>query len=408
MMKNIMTKLGIIREGKTPPDKRVPLTPKQCRELLDTYSNLEIYVQPSPIRAFPDSAYEAEGIELREDLSNCDLLIGVKEVPLNMLISNKKYMFFSHTFKGQPYNRNLLRAILEKKITLIDYEVLTTSSGKRLLGFGRYAGVVGCYNAMLAVGKKYGFYDLKSAHQCHSRKEVEEELKKVNLPASFKIVMTGTGRVANGALEIMDLLPIQKVSPEEYLKGKFDKPVYTQLSSSDYVKPKDGSEFVKSDFYNDPSNYESNFMRFARESDLFVTCHYWDQDAPDLFSREDAKDSLFRIKVVADISCDIDGPVGSTLRASTIADPFYGYDPATESETDFMNPRAIGVMAVDNLPCELPKDASEDFGREFIKNIIPELLDEKESEIIQRATQTTPEGELTEDYQYLSDYVAGK
>src|SRR5690606_25795882 len=217
MMKNIMTKLGIIREGKTPPDKRVPLTPKQCRELLDTYSNLEIYVQPSPIRAFPDSAYEAEGIELREDLSNCDLLIGVKEVPLNMLISNKKYMFFSHTFKGQPYNRNLLRAILEKKITLIDYEVLTTSSGKRLLGFGRYAGVVGCYNAMLAVGKKYGFYDLKSAHQCHSRKEVEEELKKVNLPASFKIVMTGTGRVANGALEIMDLLPIQKVSPEEYL-----------------------------------------------------------------------------------------------------------------------------------------------------------------------------------------------
>src|SRR5690606_149693 len=164
----------------------------------------------------------------------------------------------------------------------------------------------------------------------------------------------------------------------------------------------------KSDFYNDPSNYESNFMRFARESDLFVTCHYWDQDAPDLFSREDAKDSLFRIKVVADISCDIDGPVGSTLRASTIADPFYGYDPATESETDFMNPRAIGVMAVDNLPCELPKDASEDFGREFIKNIIPELLDEKESEIIQRATQTTPEGELTEDYQYLSDYVAGK
>ena len=408
MMKNIMTKLGIIREGKTPPDKRVPLTPKQCRELLDTYSNLEIYVQPSPIRAFPDSAYEAEGIELREDLSNCDLLIGVKEVPLNMLISNKKYMFFSHTFKGQPYNRNLLRAILEKKITLIDYEVLTTSSGKRLLGFGRYAGVVGCYNAMLAVGKKYGFYDLKPAHQCHSRKEVEEELKKVNLPASFKIVMTGTGRVANGALEIMDLLPIQKVSPEEYLKGKFDKPVYTQLSSSDYVKPKDGSEFVKSDFYNDPSNYESNFMRFARESDLFVTCHYWDQDAPDLFSREDAKDSLFRIKVVADISCDIDGPVGSTLRASTIADPFYGYDPATESETDFMNPRAIGVMAVDNLPCELPKDASEDFGREFIKNIIPELLDEKESEIIQRATQTTPEGELTEDYQYLSDYVAGK
>lgn len=403
-----MTKLGIIREGKTPPDKRVPLTPKQCKELLETYSDLEIFVQPSPIRAFPDSAYEAEGIELREDLSNCDILMGVKEVPLHMLIPNKRYMFFSHTFKEQPYNRNLLKAILEKNISLIDYEVLTTSSGKRLIGFGRYAGVVGCYNAMLAVGKKYGLFELKPAHECHNRKEVEEELKKVKLPSDFKIVMTGNGRVAHGALEILALLPIKKVSPEKYLKEKFNGPVFTQLSVSDYVKTKDGSKFVRSEFYNDPAPYESNFMRFAKESDLFIPCHYWDHDAPFLFTREDAKDAWFRIKVVADISCDIDGPVASTLRPSTISNPLYGYDPTTESETDFMNPRAIGVMAVDNLPCELPKDASEDFGRELIKNIFPELIGKKKSAVIKRATQTTLEGELAEDYQYLSDYVAGK
>lgn len=403
-----MTKLGIIREGKTPPDKRVPLTPKQCRELLDTYSNLEIYVQPSPIRAFSDSAYEAEGIKLRENLSNCDILMGVKEVPLHMLIPNKKYMFFSHTFKEQPYNRNLLKAILEKNISLIDYEVLTNSSGKRLIGFGRYAGVVGCYNAMLAVGKKYGLFELKPANECHNRKEVEEELKKVKLPSDFKVVMTGNGRVAHGALEILDLLPIKKVSPEKYLKEKFNGPVFTQLSVSDYVKTKDGSKFVRNDFYNDPTTYESNFMRFAKESDLYMPCHYWDQDAPYLFTREDARDTWFRIKVVADISCDIDGPVASTLRPSTISNPLYGYDPTTESETDFMNPRAIGVMAVDNLPCELPKDASEDFGRELIKNIFPELIGKKKSAVIQRATQTTLEGELAEDYQYLSDYVAGK
>ncbi|NEN23362.1 alanine dehydrogenase [Cryomorpha ignava] len=402
-----MTKLGIIREGKTPPDKRVPLTPKQCRELLDTYSNLEIYVQPSPIRAFPDSEYEKEGIQLREDLSNCDILMGVKEVPLHMLIPSKKYMFFSHTFKEQPYNRNLLKAILEKNISLIDYEVLTSSSGKRLVGFGRYAGVVGCYNAMLAVGKKYGLFDLKPAHKCHNRKEVEEELKKVKLPSDFKIVITGNGRVAHGALEILNLLPIKKVSPEKYLKEKFVDPVFTQLSVSDYVKTKDGSKLVTNDFYNDPTPYESNFMRFAKESDLFIPCHYWDQDAPFLFSREDAKDIWFRIKVVADISCDIDGPVASTLRPSTISNPLYGYDPVAESETGFMNPRAIGVMAVDNLPCELPKDASEDFGRELIKNIFPELIGKKKSAVIQRATQTTLEGELAEDYKYLNDYVTG-
>ncbi len=402
-----MTKLGIIREGKTPPDKRVPITPKQCKELLDTYPNLELFVQPSPIRAFADSEYAAEGIELREDLSNCDILMGVKEVPLDLLIPNKRYMFFSHTFKEQPYNRMLLKTILKKKISLIDYEVLTNGAGRRLVGFGRYAGIVGSYNAMLAVGKKFGWFTLKPAHQCHDRKEVEVELKKVKLPDNFKMVITGNGRVAHGALEILELLPIKRVSPQKYLEGGFKQAVYSQLGVSDYVKTKDGGKLVLSEFYENPEPYDSNFMRFAKTTDLYIPCHYWDQDAPFIFTREDAKSPEFRIKVVADISCDIDGPVASTLRASTIANPHYGYNPISESETDFMDPKAIGVMAVDNLPCALPKDASEDFGRELIKNIFPELLSKKKSSVIKRATQTTLEGELAEDYEYLSDYVAG-
>ena len=332
--------------------------------------------------------------------------MGIKEVPIDMLIPGKSYMFFSHTFKKQPYNRKLLRAILEKKITLIDYEVLTTENGRRLIGFGRYAGIVGCYNGILAAGKKFGWYDIKPAHLCYDRKEVEEELKKVEFPADFKLLISGTGRVALGALEIMDLLPIKRVAKEAYLKDTFNQPVFTQLSAIDYVKTKDGSKKSRDEFYEFPDRYIPDFMKYAKETDVYVPCHYWDDESPIIISKADARDPEFRIKLIADISCDIDGPIASTIRPSTVSNPHYGYDPITETETDFDNPDAIGVMAIDNLPCELPKDASEEFGRELIENIIPELLKAESSEVIKNATQTTSEGELAEEYMYLSDFVA--
>lgn len=400
-------KLGIIREGKIPADKRVPLTPNQCKQLMEQYPGLEIFVQPSPIRTFKDQEYADVGIPLREDLSHCDLLMGIKEVPVDMLIPNKTYMFFSHTFKKQPYNRKLLQTILEKKITLIDYEVLTTNSGKRLIGFGRYAGIVGCYNAFLAAGKKWNYYDLKPAHQCRDRKEVEEELKKVSLPNGFKILITGTGRVANGALEILNLLSLTRIEKDVYVTNKQqDGAVYTQLSAIDYVKRKDGKPGSREDFYENPHLYEPDFMKYASQTDLYIPCHYWDDESPIIFSAQDALDKNFRIKVVADISCDVNGPIASTIRPSTYANPIYGYDPKTQTETDFNAPGAIGVMAIDNLPGELPKDASEDFGKELIRNIFPELLGKEKSEIIERATQTNSKGELTEEYSYLSDFVA--
>ena len=400
-------KLGIIREGKVPPDKRVPLTPSQCKALLEEYPNLEILVQPSPIRAYSDQEYIAAGIPMSEDLSDCDVIIGVKEVNIEDLIPNKKFMFFSHTIKKQPYNRDLLQAIIDKKIQLIDYEVLKDTSNKRILGFGRYAGIVGCYNGFLTFGLKHGLYELKPAHQCRDRKEVEEELKKVQLPKNAKIVLTGFGRVGHGAREILAELPIKEVDPEAFLTQEFDGPVFTHLDVSDYYAKRDGGAFDKGGFYSDPTPYKSTFSRFLSHADMYIPCHYWSDQADFIITREDLKAKDVRLSVVADISCDIDCAVACTIRPSKISEPIYGYNPHTESEGNFMDDGVIAVMAVDNLPCELPLDASEDFGNELIKQVIPHLLGDDSDKIIARASETTLDGGLTEYFSYLEGYLAG-
>lgn len=405
-MKEII--IGVIREGKVPPDKRVPLTPDQCVNLEKIYPNVKVIVQPSPIRAFADHEYEDLGIEMKEDLSECDILIGVKEVNIEDLIPNKKYLFFSHTFKKQPYNRELLRAILDKNIQLIDYEVLKNKNNRRIIGFGRYAGIVGAYNGFLTYGLKHDLYELKAAHLCADRKEVEEELKKVVLPKNAKIVLTGFGRVGHGAREILELLPIKEVSPDEFLTQEFDGPVFAHLEVEDYYARTDGSEFDKSVFYNEPELFESTFNRYLSKADMYIPCHYWSARAAFIFTREDLKADNVRLSVVADISCDIDGPVACTIRPSKIADPIYGYDPISETETDFRAEKAIAVMAVDNLPCELPLDASDHFGNELIREVFPSLLKDDKDAIIERGSQTTLTGELSSYFSYLDAYVAGK
>ena len=345
---------------------------------------------------------------MNEDLTGCDILIGVKEVNIDDLIPTKKYLFFSHTFKKQPYNRELLRAILDKQIQLIDYEVLKNKSNRRIIGFGRYAGIVGCYNGFLTYGLKHNLYTLKPANECVNRKEVEEELKKVVLPKNTKIVLTGFGRVGHGAREIMALLPIKEVSPEEFLSGDFDEPVFAHLEVEDYYAAKDGSPFNKSVFYKEPELFNATFNRYLSKSDMYIPCHYWSAKADFIFTREDLKADDVRLSVVADISCDIDGPVPCTIRSSKIADPIYGYDPIEEEETDFRADNAIAVMAVDNLPCELPLDASDDFGSELIKEVFPALLKDDKDAIIARGSQTTLNGELSSFFGYLDAYVAGK
>jgi len=405
-MKNI--KLGILREGKVPPDKRVPLTPKQCKKVEALYPHVKIIVQPSTIRAYKDQEFIDQGITVSEDLSVCDIIIGVKEVNIEDLIPNKKFMFFSHTFKKQPYNRNLLKAILEKKIQLIDYEILKNTQNKRVIGFGRYAGIVGTYNGFLTYGKKHNAFILKPAHQCVDRKEVESELKRIELPSNLKVVLTGYGRVGHGAREILDLLPITEVSPEEFLNQEFDSPVYTQLELEDYYTARNGGEFDKKEFYSNPENYKSSFSKYLSKTDMYIPCHYWSNKADNIITKDDLKKDNVRLSVVADISCDVNGPIACTIRPTSISNPIYGYNPQTESEVDFMDEKAIVVMAIDNLPCELPIDASEDFGNELIKEVFDALFIEDPSNMIERASQTNLNGELMPNFTYLEDYVAGK
>jgi hypothetical protein len=322
------------------------------------------------------------------------------------LIANKKYFYFSHTTKKQPYNRLLLKTMLDKNITMVDYEGLTNERGTRLIGFGKYAGIVGAYNSFYALGKRTGAFDLKRAYLCEDRAEMEGEMNKITLPSNYKIITTGGGRVASGILEILEKINIKKVSAKEFLTEDFNEPVYAQTLVDDYYKKADGADFTISDVYNNPQDFERDFMKFAKVADMYISGHFWDSNAPYIYTREDAKSDNFNIKVVGDISCDIDTAVASTIRPTTIADPLYGYNAQTETEIDFNTDNAITVMVVDNLPCELPKDASADFGREFIDKILPHLIDDKEN-VIGRAT-ICANGDLTPDYEFLRDYVNGE
>ena len=398
-------KIGVLKEEKVPADKRVPLTPKQCRLLLDTYPDIEISVKSSAIRCFSDAMYIAEGIDVVDDLNDCDVLIGVKEVPKESLIANKTYLYFSHTIKEQFYNRELLLKMIELNINMVDYEVLRNKQGKRLLGFGRYAGIVGAYNGFLTYGLKSGKYNLKEAHNCEDRIEMESEMSKIKL-SNEKIIVTGNGRVGNGIMEIMEKSNIREVSKLEFIQDTFNEAVYVHLNTMDYNVRKDGGITVKQEFYSNPELFKSSFMDYAIHADIFIAGHYYSTGSPFLFTREDAKSPDFNLKVVADVSCDINGPVACTIKPSTIANPIYGYDKQSEQKINFRDEGAIAVMAVDNLPCELPKDASEDFGNEMLAKIIPSLLISDDEQIIANAT-ICKAGDLTPNFEYLRNYVNG-
>lgn len=399
-------KIGIIKERKTPPDRRVVFSPQKLSLLKKQFPKCELFVESSNIRIFPDEEYEKLGFQISEDLSSCDILLGVKEVPIDSLIPHKKYFFFSHTIKKQPYNRSLLQAVLEKNIELYDHEVIVDENNSRLIGFGRYAGIVGAYNGFRALGLRDKLFNLPKVESLPDYEAVVENLQQIKIP-SIKIALSGSGKVAYGAKEILDHLHIKKVNIHDYLTKSFEEPVYAMIDVLDYNKRKDGKQLDKYDFYNFPEAYESDFMRFAKVTDYFIAGHFYGDSAPYFFTKEDVKKKEFKINLIADVSCDIDGPIASTLRPSTIADPFYGYDPQTESEVEFDAENAITVMAVDNLPCELPKDASEGFGDMFLKHVIPAFFNDDENGILNRARMTF-KGELTSRYSYLKDFVNEK
>ena len=399
-------KIGILKERKNPPDRRVVFSPNELTRLKQKYQNVSVKVERSDIRIFDDAQYENLGIEVTDDISDCDILFGVKEVPIENLIPNKSYFFFSHTIKKQPYNRELLQAILQKNIDLYDYETIVDSENRRLIGFGRYAGIVGAYNGIRAFGIKFELFKLPKAETLSGKDALISHLKRLVLPP-LKFVITGTGKVGNGAKEVLDAIKIKEVSPENYLTKNYAQPVYTQIDVLEYNKRKDEQILDFSDFYKNPKEYVSDFEKFTKVSDIYITGHFYGNDAPVILTREMLKANDCKIKVVADVSCDVNGPIACTLRSSTIAEPLYGYLPDENKEVDVFHPAAIVVMAVDNLPCELPKDASDGFGEMFVQHVVPAFFNNDKDGILQRA-KITEKGKLTPRFSYLQDYVDGK
>lgn len=399
-------KFGILKERKNPPDRRVVFSPSELTRLKQKYQNVSVKVERSDIRVFDDAQYENLGIEVTDDISDCDILFGVKEVPVENLIPNKSYFFFSHTIKKQPYNRKLLQAILENNIDLYDYETIVDSENRRLIGFGRYAGIVGAYNGIRAFGIKFELFKLPKAETLSGKDALISHLKRLVLPP-LKFVITGTGKVGNGAKEVLDAIKIKEVSVENYLTKNYSQPVYTQIDVLEYNKRKDGQVLDFTDFYRNPKEYVSDFEKFTKVSDIYITGHFYGNDAPVILTREMLKANDCKIKVVADVSCDINGPIACTLRSSTIAEPLYGYLPDENKEVDVFHPAAIVVMAVDNLPCELPKDASDGFGEMLLQHVVPAFFNNDKDGILQRA-KITEKGKLTPRFSYLQDYVDGK
>ncbi len=396
-------KIGIIREGKYPPDSRVPLTPAQCAFIKKKF-NVELIVQPSKVRCIKDDEYVAADTILSDDLSSCDILMGVKEVPTNQLLEGKTYFFFSHTIKKQPHNQQLLWAILDKKIRLIDYEVLTNENGQRLIAFGKFAGMVGAHNALWTYAQRTNAFELPRMYTLKDYAEAVSFYKTLSLPA-IKIVLTGTGRVASGVALVLRDMGIEQVSTDDFLQKSFDKAVFAQLDCEDYAARKDETTFDLSDFFKNPHHYKSIFAPYTNVADIMVNGIYWDNRAPTFFSKEEMASEEFNIKVIADVTCDI-APVASipaTLKATTIADPVFGYNPDTGEEASPYTPNVIDMMTIDNLPNELPRDASTAFGEQFIKHILPELL-KKNSEVIERAI-IAEGGVLGKYFQYLTDYA---
>ncbi|WP_447636626.1 NAD(P)-dependent oxidoreductase [Flavobacterium microcysteis] len=399
-------KFGIIKERKTPPDRRVVFTPEEASRLLKEHPEVELKVESSDIRIFSDDEYRSQGLQVTEDISDSDVFFGVKEVPIDALIPDKKYFFFSHTIKKQPHNRKLLQAILEKNIDLYDHETIVDAENRRLIGFGRYAGIVGAYNGIRAFGIKFELFNLPKAETLSGKSDLVARLKRQILPP-IKIVLTGHGKVGMGAKEILDGMKIKEVTPENFLTKKYTEPVYTQIDVLDYNKRMDGNVIDKEDFYNNPQDYTSDFERFSQVADIFMAGHFYGNGAPVILTREMLNSKDNKIKIVADISCDVDGPIASTIKASTIAEPLYGYLPSEHKEVEIFHPAAIVVMAVDNLPCELPKDASEGFGEMFMEHVIPAFFNGDKDGILQRA-KITEKGKLTKRFEYLQPFVDGK
>lgn len=400
-----MTRIGLIREGKIPADNRVALTPAQCKWVHKNSGQVKIVAQSSSHRCFSDREYLSAGVEVKEDLSDCDILLGIKEVPIDQLMDNKTYLFFSHTKKKQPHNQKLMRSILNKKIRLIDYECLEHEDGQRIIGFGFFAGVVGAHNGMMAYGNRTGLFKLDRVYKQRSFRELIHTYFGLRLP-NVKIAITGSGRVAHGILEIMNLMGIHEVEPDDYLKRRFSYPVYTQLKGADLYRNRTTGGYNRQEFHDHPELYECIFLPYTAQTDILMNGVYWDKTVPRLFEKADAVSDHFIMQTISDITDDANGSVPINLGDQTIENPIYGVDKKTLEKTAPYLATSIDIMAVGNLPNELPRDASRYFGEQLIKHVLEDLVGNG-SAILDRATMAK-DGDLTPQYEYLRDYVEGE
>ena len=397
-----MLKIGLIREGKIPTDNRVALTPAQCKWLHKNFTDVRVTVQQCSNRCYSDKEYQQAGIEVTDSVANCDVLMGIKEVPVNMLVPGKTYLFFSHTKKLQPYNQRLIQAIAAQKITLIDYECLEHEDGTRIIGFGFFAGIVGAHNGMMAYGNRTGKFKLQRVGSVNSFQKLIHTYFGLKVPI-IKIAVTGSGRVAHGVLEIMNLLGINEVEPEEYLQKKFTYPVYVHLKGADLYAHKQTGKYSRDDFHEKPQDYTCKFIAFASETDILLNGVYWNKDVPRLFELADMAKENFNISTIADITDDVSGSVPCNIGDCSIDDPIYGVDRHTFKRTAPYLPNTVDVMAVGNLPNELPRDASRYFGEQLIKFVLDDIR-KGGSETISKAT-IIKNGKLTEAFNYMQQYV---
>jgi alanine dehydrogenase len=396
-----MPVIGLIKEGKVPSDNRVALTPKQCRYLLDQFPDWDIIVESSPNRCFKDKEYQKEGIKVVEDISTADILFGIKEVPKDQLIANKKYLFFSHTKKAQTYNKALFHVMMDKNITLIDYECLEHEDGQRLIGFGFFAGIVGAHNGIMAYGNRTKEFKLSRVKEVKDYMELVHTYFGLKLP-NIKIAITGSGRVAHGILEIMNLMDVQQVEPDEYTSRAYAYPVYVHLKGGDLYRHKTTNTYDRNDFHKHPENYHCLFTNYLKHTHILMNGIYWEPGIAPLFTMDDLKEDDYALTTIADITDDAHGSVPCKLGDSSSEEPVYGVNVTTVEKTAPYMHNGIDIMAVGNLPNELPRDASRYFGEQLIKYVIPDLL-KGGNKIIDGATMLD-KGKLTQNFSYLEDY----
>ena len=397
-----MLRIGLIREGKVPGDSRVALTPAQCKWLQKNFTDIKVTAQTSTLRCYSDKEYQLAGVEIKEDMGNCNVLMGIKEVPVAMLLEGKTYLFFSHTKKLQPYNQQLIRAIAQKKITLIDFECLEHEDGTRIIGFGFFAGIVGAHNGMMAYGNRTGLFKLQRVSSVNSFQKLIHTYFGLKVP-NINIAVTGSGRVAHGVLEIMNLLGIHEVDAEEYVNKTFTYPVYVHLKGADLYAHKQTGKYNRDDFHLDPGSYHCKFKELVPFTDMLINGVYWDKNVPRLFEMADMTEAHFRIATIADITDDAYGSVPCNLGDCNIDDPVYGVDKKAGTRTAPYLPGSVDVMAVGNLPNELPRDASRYFGEQLIKFVLEDIR-VGGSKTIQKAT-IIQNGMLTAEYAYMQEYV---